>query len=301
MQEVKDIPKIKARDRDSHKTNFGRLFVLAGSQGMLGAACLCTQACMRSGAGLVTLGIPASLQPYAAIKLTSAMTKGFAETPEHTLSDTGLDAILEFAEKQDVVALGPGLSQHPNTQQLVQRLVPFISKPLVIDADGLNALAKQPNLLEQRKALTIVTPHPGEFIRIYKMGQESNLQPETLSKHRITYAGSFAREFHCVVVLKYARTIVTDGELYYINTTGNPGMANGGSGDVLTGVIAALVGQHFSGWEAAQIGVWAHGYAGDLVAQELGEMGMLAEDVVLRLPLAFRALQQPLPTPRQEV
>ncbi len=286
MEQITEIRKIPVRDRNSHKGDFGRVLILAGSQGMVGAACLATEACLRTGAGLVTLGIPKSLLPIVQAKLTCAMTKGFSETFEQTFHENALDEILSFAQKIDVIALGPGISQHPSTQKLVHQLMLHWNKPLVLDADALNNLVSHADLLQQRTGITIITPHPGEFGRLTQKTSSEILE------NKIDLAGEFSRGHRCIVVLKFARTIVTDGAHFFINTTGNPGMATGGSGDVLTGVIAGLLAQNFSAWEAASIGVWAHGCAGDLAANEIGEMGLIASDLIPQLPKVWKTLQQ---------
>lgn len=320
MAQLSAIPKLAPRNRHAHKGNFGRVFIIAGSQGMTGAACLTTEACLRSGAGLVTLGLPCSLLPIAASKLTCAMTKGLLETETQCLSEEAFQDIVETCKKMDVVAMGPGLGLHPSTQNLVHRLVTQIQAPLVIDADALNALAHFPEVLLQRTSLTILTPHLGEFVRLCPEAarlleqrhpsESAPIHPPTASaveqdedqnlSLRLSLAQKFAQQYHCILVLKTARTIVTDGTQYYVNHTGNPGMATGGSGDVLTGILAALLGQHLqdaashqylTSFQVAQIGVWAHGAAGDWVAQEIGEMGMMASDLLPKLPLVFRSLQ----------
>lgn len=322
MQQIINLPCIPRRDRQAHKGDFGRAFILAGSQGMAGAACLATQGCLRSGAGLVTLGVPYSLMPIVSCRLTCSMTKGLYETESQTLSEAALSEILDICDKMDVVAIGPGLGQHISTQNLVQKLVPQIKKPLVIDADGLNAIAKSKEVLLQRDFPTILTPHPGEFIRLcpdsanlfrshhkhstsgaenfaehlppLDTSRAENLNTQTDSQifsQQLTVASQFAKQYNCIMVLKLAKTIVTDGYQYYVNLTGNPGMATGGSGDVLTGVITGLLAQKFDCFQAVQMGVWCHGYAGDFAARDFGEIGMIAEDLLLRLPQALHHLQ----------
>lgn len=281
MEEIRQIPLLPRREKFSHKGDYGKVLVIAGSQGMMGAACLAAEACLRAGAGLVTLGVPESLLPVAAIKLTCVMTRPFPETGEHSFGGNAADAILQAAESMDIVALGPGLSQHPDTVGMVCSLVPRLNKPLVIDADGINALAGHTEILRERRADTVLTPHPGEFARLLgeKIGR--------LEEARLDITSGFAREHRCVVALKFAPTLVVDGDRYYLNTTGNPGMATGGSGDVLTGVIAGLLAQKLTPFAAAQLGVYIHGWAGDIACRKKGEVGMIASDILECLPDAF--------------
>ncbi len=253
---------------------------------MAGAACLASNACLRSGAGLVTLGVPASLLPVVGSQLTCVMAHPFPETQEQSFSASGVEEILSMAQKMDVVAIGPGLSQNSDTQRMVQKLILDLPVPVVLDADGLNALAKNIEILQERKFPAILTPHPKEFSRL------TGLSISQIAEKKVDIASQFAEKYRCTVVLKFAPTIVTDGSRFSINTTGNPGMATAGSGDVLTGVIAAILGQKFSPFDASQLGVWAHGYAGDICAQEIGEIGMIASDILLKLPLAFQYHQK---------
>ena len=288
MKAIEQIPVLPRRRGDAHKGHFGRVLILGGSQGMLGAACLAASACLRSGAGLATLGVPKSLANVAAAKMTCVMTKPFSDTPAQSFSSLALSEIIEFAAPMDVVAIGPGLSQNPDTQKLVRELVSALAKPVVIDADGLNALVAEVDILKKREAPTIITPHPGEFARL------ARCRIGDLSNDRLDKAAQFAIEYKCVVVLKFAPTIVTDGKCYYYNTTGNPGMASGGSGDVLTGVITALLAQRLYPFAASQLGVWVHGRAGDIACQDKGEIGMIASDIVAQLPYAFQTVPVPV-------
>ena len=285
MIEIKELPWLAPRAQDAHKGEFGRVLVVAGAAGMLGAAVLTSEACLRAGAGLVTLGVPTSLWPLAMIKLTCAMTRGFAEVKEQAFARQAAYEILAVAEQFDIVALGPGIGQHPDTVAMVQTLLPLLKKPLVLDADGLNAVAQKPAVLQQRPAPTIVTPHPGEFCRL------AGCDMADLKQNRLDRAAAFARDYGCIVVLKVAPTLVTDGKRCYRNTTGNPGMAKGGSGDVLTGVVAALLAQRLEPFAAAQLAVHVHGLAGDLACQEQGEVGLIATDIVTCLPKAFVSLK----------
>lgn len=278
---------LPARRPDVHKGELGRVFVVAGSTGLTGAAALCSLGALRAGAGLVTLGIPKSLHPVMAAKLTEVMTRPLPETKEFTLSMQALPDLVAFSEQADVVAIGPGLSQHPQTKQLVRQLLPRITKPCVVDADGLNALAEEPHLLKRLVQSVIITPHPGE------MGRLISLSAAQVQQNRERIAKEFATRYRTTVVLKGHRTVVAsvDGTID-VNDTGNPGMASGGMGDVLTGLIAGLVGQAVAPFDAARLGVYLHGLAGDMVAASRGQVGLIASDLLATIPLAIRHYQQ---------
>ena len=274
------------RPSQTHKGDVGHVFVLAGSIGCSGAAALCVMGALRVGAGLVTLGIPKSLHDPMVEKLTEAMLKVLPETREGSLSLQGLPEIVSTIEKMDAVAIGPGLSQQQQTKELVRQLLPKIIKPLVLDADGLNALAEDVGLLKKLSLPSILTPHPGE------MGRLIRLSAADVQRDRERVAMGFAKKYNVIVILKGHGTVVAsfDGSVY-LNETGNPGMASGGSGDVLTGMIAGLLGQRLSLFDAACLGVYLHGLAGDLAAKERGEIGLLASDIADRIPLAIRQYQ----------
>ena len=281
QQELRGL--LKKRSRDSHKGDFGHVFILAGSRGLTGAAALCSNAALRSGAGLVTLGIPASLNSIMSRKLTEVMTISLAETKEGTLSLKAEVDILKKIKTSDVVVLGPGLSQYPETQKLINRIILKIEKPMVMDADALNAISKNTGALKKIKSRFAVTPHPGEMSRLI------NKSMEYVKNNRLIVAKKFSHDYNAVVVLKGAGTVVAapDGK-YYINTTGNPGMATAGSGDVLTGIIAGLLGQRLNMFNAARLGVYIHGLAGDLAAKDKGEIGLIAGDILEKIPYAIR-------------
>jgi NAD(P)H-hydrate epimerase len=215
------------------------------------------------------------------------MTKPLRETNARSLSLQALPDILDLIEGVDAVALGPGLSQQSETKQLVRRLLPRVTKPLVVDADGLNAIAEEPKVLSRLTLPIVVTPHPGE------MGRLIRLSAQDIQRDRERIAKEFAVKYKVVVVLKGHRTVVAnvDGQLS-VNETGNPGMATGGCGDVLTGVIAGLLGQGLSLFDAARLGVHVHGLAGDLVAHERGSVGLIASDLLDRIPEAIRRYQR---------
>ena len=282
------IPKdlLPIRPPQTHKGDVGHVFVIAGSVGLTGAATLCSLGALRTGAGLVTLGIPESLNDLMEVKLTEVMTKPFPETKARTFSLQALPKLVSVIEQIDALAIGPGLSQEPQTKQLVRQLLPRIVKPCVVDADGLNALADEPQLLKRLTLPVILTPHPGEMGRLIRQSAQD------IQRDRERTAKEFATHYRAVVVLKGYRTVVAnvDGELY-VNDTGNPGMASGGCGDVLTGIIAGLLGQHLSLFDAARLGVYLHGLAGDLAAAERGQVGLIASDLLDRIPLAIRQYQ----------
>ncbi|RKY36354.1 MAG: NAD(P)H-hydrate dehydratase [Candidatus Omnitrophota bacterium] len=274
------------RKDDAYKGDFGHIFVLAGAKGFTGAAFLCSQAALLSGAGLVTLGIPESLNCILAVKLTEAMTLPLPETEQGTLDFTAFKKIKEFINKFDVLAIGPGLSQNLSTQMLVRKIVGDIDKPMVIDADGLNALCGHLHLLKANKSVKIITPHLGEMARLLH-------REKILKKERSTLAKTFASMYNVITVLKGAQTVVSaaDGRVF-INTTGNPGMAKGGTGDVLTGIVAALLAQQtHQAFNAAKAAVYAHGLSGDIALQNVAQISLLASDILSNLPIAFKQME----------
>ena len=290
MIQIKKLPVFTPRINDTHKGSYGRVLVLAGSPGMTGAAYLCSKAALRSGAGIVTLGIPESLNPVMEMKLTCVMTHPLPETKASTLSNKGRKEILKLCESHDVVALGPGLSQQPETKDLILWLIKTIALTMVIDADGLNALADNVNVLHKIKKNVVLTPHPGEMSRLKNIGSAKDVQ-----KERLNTAAQFVQsiqeklgdEKKIVLVLKGDKTIVADYGKAYVNRTGNPGMATAGAGDVLTGIIVSLIGQGFDVFDASQLGVYIHGLAGDIAAKKKGEVSMIASDIIDCLPDAF--------------
>ncbi len=276
------LPKRKS---DTNKGDYGHVFVIAGSAGFSGAAVLCSQAAMLSGSGLVTLGVCRSLNPIMARKLTEVMTKPLAETRAQTLSEKALPQILKFAQNADCVAIGPGLSRNASTQRLIRKLIASLKKPIVVDADGINALKGKALLLKSAKAPIVITPHPGEMSRLIALSRKE------VAKAKEKVAKNFANKYNVVCVLKGHRSVVAgpNGKIY-VNKTGNPGMAKGGTGDVLTGMIASFVGQGIRPFDAARLGVYLHGLAGDLAAKEKGEVSMLASDLLNKIPEAIKKL-----------
>ncbi|MGH7422924.1 MAG: NAD(P)H-hydrate dehydratase, partial [Candidatus Methylomirabilales bacterium] len=274
------------RDPDAHKGTYGHVLVLAGSPGKTGAAALCSLAALRAGAGLVTLAVPEGLNDLMEVKLTEVMTVGLPETEERTVAFQARDALLGLMEGKRVLALGPGLSTHPETVRLVASLIQAAKIPLVIDADGITALARQPEVLSKASVPVILTPHPGELGRMLWVPKE-----EVIEK-RIPIAQKVTSTYNVTLVLKGARTLIAEpGGAVHINPTGNPGMATAGVGDVLTGVIAGLISQGLAPAIAAVVGVYLHGLAGDLACQQLGPEAMIASDLLEKLPEAIRALK----------
>lgn len=273
------------RPKRSHKGDYGRIFILAGSHGMSGACALSSMAALRSGAGLVTVGVPESLVLPLARKMTEAMTLPLPETPAGTLSDRAFGQVKRFLEKQDVLAIGPGLSLNSETQALVRKMVLVSRKPMVIDADALTAFKEKTSLLKKIKAPAILTPHPGEFVRLFG----GNVPETDLERKKRALAA--AKRFGVILLLKGHHTVVASpGGEVYVNETGNPGMATGGSGDVLTGVVAAMLGQGIRPFLAACFGAFLHGLAGDFARKKKGEISLIAGDILDALPLAFKSV-----------
>jgi hydroxyethylthiazole kinase-like uncharacterized protein yjeF len=274
---------VPRRRADAHKGDLGRVAVIAGSVGMTGAAALTSMAALRMGAGLVTLGVPASLNDIMEVKVTEVMTRPLPETSARTLSIAAREAALSFAHEADVVIMGPGLARHEETVSVVRELIGAVERPLVLDADGLNALAGDPTPLKSRKAPTICTPHPGE------MGRLLGVSTGEVQGNRLGSAKRAAAELDCIMVLKGARTIIAtpDGQAR-INPTGNPGMASGGTGDVLTGMIGGLLAQGPAPFDAAAAAVFFHGLAADHAAEKKTEPCLIAGDIIDFLPSALK-------------
>lgn len=275
------------RQRDSHKGRQGHLLLLAGSTGMTGAAVLAAQAALRGGCGLVTLGIPQSLNPILEARLTECMTLPLPEKTPGILGPKALEKIQEILPRVQGMALGPGLGQHPETRELLPEMLK-IPLPLVLDADGINLLS-HPSSLKDRSAPTILTPHPGELARLL------SLSTQEVVARRIPITEDFAASYPVILALKGVPTVVSDGETTWINTTGNPGMATAGSGDVLTGLTASLLVQGLSPLVAASLGVYLHGLAGDLGALKQGEEALLAGDLIQELPQAIKQFRERRP------
>ena len=256
-----------------HKGNFGKLLLLCGSRGYTGAAFFAAMGALRSGAGLVFLGVPESIYGIEAVKLNEPVIFPLPDESGR-LSADAVPEILSRLPRMDAVLVGPGLGQSDGTLAVVRAVLDNAQCPVIVDADGINVLSAHRDLLRGRKSPTILTPHDGEFARLGGV----------IGEDRMAAAAALAEELGCTVLLKGHETCVTDGVNGYINPTGNPGMAVGGSGDVLAGVITALLGAGLPPLEAAACGAWLHGAAGDRCASELGQYGMLPTDMLSALP-----------------
>lgn len=283
VEVVTALPRLAPRPAESNKGDFGRVLVVAGSRWMSGAAVLCGSAALRGGAGLVYVAVPAGIQPIVAGANPCYLTVPLAQDGAGTLADEARPAVLSLAQGKSAVAFGPGIGQGPAVATLAAELVAHCPAPLVIDADGLNALVGATDRLKPgaMAGARVLTPHPGEFARL--LGTDV----AHVQANRRERAVQFAAEHSVVLLLKGFGTIITDGRRVYVNPTGNPGMATGGTGDVLTGLIAALLGQGLGPFEAAQLGAYWHGLAGDLARDEVGEVSLIATDLLTYLPRAI--------------
>lgn len=270
------------RSPDSHKGLFGHVLVVAGARGFAGAAALAARGAIRAGAGLVTIAAPASLASAPPASLPEAMTRPLPETPSGTIAESACDAIIEAASDADVVAIGPGLTTHPEVVSLVRRLLLRLECPVVVDADALNAIAGESSRLRDVPGPVVITPHPGEMARL--LGRSV----ADVQRDRLGIAREAARTLDVVTLLKGARTVVAapSGQAMIV-PSGNSAMATGGMGDVLTGAVAALLGQRIAPLEAAACAAYLHGLAGDLAAGPGGEMGLLAREVADEIPRAL--------------
>lgn len=279
-------PMLNRRDRQAHKGHFGHCLIIAGSTGKTGAAALAANSAVRAGSGLVTLAAAESIHTVLEIKTTEVMTVPLPDSGSGHLTNSAFPAIEKLLAGKDAVAIGPGLDRRPGTFALVQNIVETVALPLVIDADGLNALAEDITVLQRKKSTQVIlTPHPGEMSRLL------GTSIPDVEAIRISVAQEFARNYGVFLVLKGARTIIASpAGTAAINGSGNPGMATGGMGDVLTGIIVSLLGQGYSAWDACRLGVFLHGFAADMVAAEKGEIGINASDVLEKLPYAYNKL-----------
>lgn len=261
------------RDPWGHKGTFGRILLLCGSRGFTGAAYLAAMGALRSGAGLAFLGVPECIYAIEAVKLNEPVVFPLPDE-DGKLSREALTEIEKRLPRMDAVLVGCGLGQSDGIREVVQFVMENAQCPVVLDADGINVLAQHKDILRGRKYPTILTPHEGEFLRLGGM----------LKNDRMDSAAEFAREWNCILLLKGHETCITDGQTGYRNKTGNPGMAVGGSGDVLAGIIVSLLGQGITPLEASACGAWLHGAAGDRCAEKLGQYGMLPTDMLKELP-----------------
>ena len=272
-------PYLPRRASDTNKYDYGRVLIVGGCVGYTGAPTLCARAALRCGAGLVSVGVPEAIYSICAGACASAVVFPLACDAEGKLSLDAVRALEARLSGVDAVLFGCGVGQSEELRLLLKRLLQNCRMPLVLDADGINLLAQHMDVLRGSKCPVILTPHDGEFRR---------LGGNPGAKDRVFEAMRFAAQTKTILLLKGHRTIITDGLNVYRNTTGNPGMATGGSGDVLSGVITSLLGQHVMPLEAAAAGAWIHGAAGDLAAREIGEYGMIPEDIIERLPRLLR-------------
>ena len=303
---------IPERQRYSHKGDYGRVLVIAGSRGKTGAAFMCAKACLRSGAGLVTIGVPESLLDVFQSRVTEEMTLPLPDRGDGTLSSKALEKILEFlSEKADVLAIGPGISVTDDTKKLVRELLLNSTAPAVMDADAINSLEGNKRILKKAKSPLILTPHAGEMARLLKGSSEllvtsnklkdkKNKNSSLVTRHslqlvekdRINTAVSFAKETGTYLVLKGVPTVIAGpGGRVFINPTGNSGMASAGTGDVLTGMLSGFLGQGLNPLEASILGVYMHGLAGDIAAKDKGEHSLIASDIIDSIPEAFSFLK----------
>lgn len=261
------------RDPWGHKGTFGKILLLCGSRGYTGAAYLAAMGALRAGAGLTFLGVPESIYAIEAVKLNEPVVFPLPDENGHL----GLLSIPEIEKRlpqMDAVLIGCGLGQSTGTLAVVKTVLEQAKCPVVVDADGINVLQAHKDILRGRKYPTILTPHEGEFLRF----------GGTIGEDRMASAAYFSREWNCILLLKGHRTCITDGETGYRNETGNPGMAVGGSGDILAGILVSLLGQGLNPLEAAACAAWLHGASGDLCAEEIGQYGMLPTDMLTRIP-----------------
>ena len=283
---IEQVPALPDRPEDGHKGTFGKVLIIGGSVGMSGAVCLSSVSALRSGSGMVTAAVPRSIQMTVAAYEPCVMTIGLDTDSNGQLASLSRKRIEELLAGKDAVAIGPGLGQSAEAAELVAIVLEVCRVPLVLDADALNVAAID-GLLAKRNKETgcVITPHPGEFARL------TGLPVAEDEDTRIAMSADFARTHELTVVLKGPRTVVTNGARLFVNATGNSGMATAGSGDVLTGIVASLLGQRMNAFEAAALAVNAHGRAGNFVAFELGERGMIASDLLQALPKAWEQME----------
>ena len=272
------------RKADSHKGNYGSILILAGSSKFSGAALLCAESTLRAGAGAITIGIPASINPVLIKNKTKeVMTLPLPQTRAQTLSLAAYSKIKPFLKNTDVLIIGPGLGQDKSTYALVRKIVKESSLPMVIDADALNALQHHLGILRQHKGKVILTPHAKEMASLF--GIDINF----IKKNRKLVAKKYAKHYNSIIILKGHKSIVTDGDRkFYINKTGNPGMATAGSGDVLSGIVGAFLAQELDAFSAAKYATHIHGLAGDIAAIDKTQMGLIASDIISRIPDALK-------------
>jgi NAD(P)H-hydrate epimerase len=281
---------VPIREPDTHKGTYGHVLVLAGSRGKTGAAILASRAAMRSGAGLATVAGPRSLNNIFASSLVEVMTEPLRENGAEEMEPPKDEEWRRMLERKDVLLFGPGIGVNDSVRSALRWLLNNLELPWVIDADGLSNLAREIDRLRRAKTPPILTPHPGEMARLI------DKTTAAVNQDRIGIARAFATEHRCHIVLKGARTVIATAEgKVFINPTGNPGMASGGMGDVLAGMLAAFLGQGLSPEDAMKLGVYLHGFVGDRAAAEKGPIGLIASDIIEGLPSGMRALSAAAP------
>lgn len=295
MEIVHEVPRLAPRPVEGHKGTFGKVCIVAGSVGMTGAAALAGRAALRSGSGLVRVATARSALATVAALEPCYTTIPLEEDADGRVSGKAIGAILNAAGENDAMAIGPGMGVSVGLRSVIETLAQQENLRLLIDGDGLNNLSRLPDWSGKRKADLILTPHPGEMKRLW-----SGLFREKLPSDRQEAAGRMAQTTGSVVVLKGSGTVVSDGQRVYANDTGNPGMATAGSGDVLTGVVTALMGQGLGSFEAAVLGVYIHGRAGDIAADAYGQVSLIATDIIEALPEAFKHSRRVTRNPQQE-
>lgn len=276
--------RLSRRKVNSHKGDYGHILILAGSSRFSGAALLCAESALRAGAGLVTLGIPGSINlALVRKKPKEAMTLPLPETKEGTLSLTAFAKINHFLRNTDVLIIGPGLGKNRSTDALIRKIIKKINLPMVIDADALNALNNYLEILKAHTGKLILTPHQMEMSKLF------SIDINFIKRNRKLIAKKCAKDYNIVIILKGHNSVITDGSGHlYINKTGNPGMATAGSGDVLSGIVGAFLGQGLDVFKAAKYAAYIHGLAGDIAAGDKTQMGLIASDIINRIPEAIK-------------
>jgi NAD(P)H-hydrate epimerase len=287
LKTVRSIPTLTSRPREAHKGDFGRVLIVGGSIGMVGAPALAANAALRGGAGLVKIACPRCSQQATATLAPCATSIPLPCTKDGVISAEAVKQLKDVSSRHDILAIGPGMGRGGGVRKVVATLLGLPDKPKVVDADGLNALAESGQWWHGATGPIVLTPHPGEMQRLIA-GAKVQVDPQD----RQACAAAFSALTNAIVLLKGAGTVVTDARRVYVNKTGNPGMATAGAGDVLTGLIAALIGQHLPAFDAAVLGAYLHGLAGDLAAHELGQISLTAGDLLDFMPEAFSRLRK---------
>ena len=279
---IEDCSKhIKPRKKNTHKGSYGKVGIVAGSFGMTGSVCMSSQSAMRSGSGLVYTIVPNSISDIVCIKLTECVIRGIGEDNVGFFSINDIPQIMKSIEDCDCIVLGPGIGTNEETKKAVDYILLNYEKPIVLDADGLNCISDHVSIFNNRKEPTVITPHPKEFERLLK-------NSDIRFKDRTSTAIEFSNEYNVTTLLKGYNTVIADkNKKFYINPTGNPGMATAGSGDVLAGIIASFIGQGINPYDATCCAAFIHGLAGDLASEDKGEYGLIATDIIEKIPYAI--------------